>query len=387
MSNNKFRVVDVIFSPYSVAPYDILKDAMQKDKAEVIKEIIDSGLRGRGGAGFPTGIKWKFAAEQQADEKYVICNADEGEPGTFKDRKLLVEVPRKVISGMAIAAYVTNSTKGYIYLRREYRYLIPKLQEEIDIYNEHAKKLGLDFTIDIFMGAGAYVCGEETALIESMEGKRGEPRNKPPYPIQDGYLGKPTIVNNVETFASATMVSKMGADEYKKLGTDDQRGSKLFSISGDSPKEGVHELELGMTIKDFANEFGDGDTKAVQVGGVAGFCVPRKEFASTIIGEGNTTGGSTMIFNSTRSMYNVLHNYLDFYAEESCGQCTPCRIGTQQLLKGIEAVKSGAKKPEYLDQLVKLSDTMRITSKCGLGQSVTNSFSSIVKNFKEEMIH
>ena len=387
MSNNKFRVVDVIFSPYSVAPYEILKKAMKKDKAEVIKDLINSGLRGRGGAGFPTGLKWKFASEQQADEKYVICNADEGEPGTFKDRKLLVEVPRKVISGMAICAYTTNATKGYIYLRREYRYLVPQLKEEIALYHEHAKKLGLNFTIDIFMGAGAYVCGEETALIESMEGKRGEPRNKPPYPIQDGYLGKPTIVNNVETFASATMVSKMGSDEYKKLGTDDQRGSKLFSISGDSPKEGVHELELGMTIKDFANEFGDGDTKAVQVGGVAGFCVPRKEFETTIIGEGNTTGGSTMIFNSTRSMYHVLHNYLDFYAEESCGQCTPCRIGTQQLLKGIEAVKSGEKEPEYLDQLVKLSDTMRITSKCGLGQSVTNSFSSIVKNFKEEMIY
>ncbi len=387
MSNKELRRVDVIFSPYSVAPYKILKDTLKKDKSEIIKDIVDSGLRGRGGAGFPTGLKWKFGAQQSGDEKYVICNADEGEPGTFKDRKLLVEVPRKVISGMAICAYVTNATKGYIYLRREYKYLAPKLQEELDIYHQHAKEIGLNFTIDIFMGAGAYVCGEETALIESMEGKRGEPRNKPPYPIQEGYLGKPTIVNNVETFASASMVCRMGAEEYKKLGTDDQRGSKLFSISGDSPKEGVHELELGMTIEEFAEEFGDGDTKAVQVGGVAGFCIPRKQFKTTIIGEGNTTGGSTMIFNSTRSMYHVLHNYLDFYAEESCGQCTPCRVGTQQLLKGIEAVKSGEKPAEYLDQLVKLSETMRITSKCGLGQSVTNSFSSIVKNFREEMIY
>jgi [NiFe] hydrogenase diaphorase moiety large subunit len=387
MSNKELRRVDVIFSPYSVAPYQILKDTLKMDKSEIIKDIVDSGLRGRGGAGFPTGLKWKFGAAQEGDEKYVICNADEGEPGTFKDRKLLVEVPRKVISGMAICAYVTNSTKGYIYLRREYKYLVPKLREELDIYHQHAKEIGLNFTIEIFMGAGAYVCGEETALIESMEGKRGEPRNKPPYPIQKGYLGKPTIVNNVETFASASMVCRMGAEEYKKLGTDDQRGSKLFSISGDSPKEGVHELELGMTIQEFAREFGDGDTKAVQVGGVAGFCVPRKEFKTTIIGEGNTTGGSTMIFNSTRSMYHVLHNYLDFYAEESCGQCTPCRVGTQQLLKGIEAVKSGEKPSEYLDQLVKLSETMRITSKCGLGQSVTNSFASIVKNFREEMIY
>lgn len=386
MSNNKLKKVDVIFSPYSVAPYEILKKIVQRKKVDVINELIDSGLRGRGGAGFPTGMKWKFAAQTEGELKYVICNADEGEPGTFKDRKLLVEVPRKVISGMAICAWVVGASKGFIYLRREYRYLMPKLMEELDLFQQEAKKINLDFSIEIFLGAGAYVCGEETALIESMEGKRGEPRNKPPYPIQNGYLGKPTIVNNVETFASATMVCRMGSKEYKNLGTDDQRGSKLFSISGDSPKEGVHELELGMSIKDFADEFGDGDTKAVQVGGVAGFCIPRKQFETTVIGEGNTTGGATMIFNSTRSMYNVLHNYLDFFAEESCGQCTPCRIGTQQLLKGVEAVKSGKKPPEYLDQLVKLSETMRITSKCGLGQSVTNSFASIVHNFKEEMI-
>ena len=386
MTYNRLRVVDVLFKPLTSAPYEILKETIRKDKSDVIREIIDSGLRGRGGAGFPTGIKWKFAAQQKSEIKYIICNADEGEPGTFKDKKLLCEVPRKVISGMAICAWATKATKGYIYLRREYKYLVPQLLEEIKIYDEKAKEFGLNFPIEIFLGAGAYVCGEETALIESMEGKRGEPRNKPPYPIQNGYLGKPTIVNNVETFATVAMICRIGAEEYKKMGTDDQRGSKLFSISGDSPKEGVHELELGMTLEAFANEFGDGDTKAVQVGGVAGFCIPRKQFKTQIIGEGNTTGGSTMIFNSSRSMYHVLHNYLDFYAEESCGQCTPCRVGTQQLLKGIEAVKSGQKPPSYLDQLIKLSETMRVTSKCGLGQSVTNSFTSIVQNFREEMI-
>lgn len=387
MSNNKLKIADIIFSPYSVAPYEILKLSMQKEKSEIIDEVIKSGLRGRGGAGFPTGLKWKFAADQTADQKYVICNADEGEPGTFKDRKLLMEVPRKVFSGMAIAGWATGCTKGYLYLRAEYRYLVKDLRKEIEVFEEYAEKLGLDFSIDIFMGSGAYVCGEETALIESMEGKRGEPRNKPPFPIQNGYLGKPTLVNNVETFASASMVCRVGADEYKSYGTDDQRGSKLFSISGDSPKEGVHELELGMTLTEFVNEFGDGDTKAVQVGGVAGFCVPRKNFDKTIIGEGNTTGGATMIFNSSRSMYNVLHNYLDFFVEESCGQCTPCRVGTQQLLKGVRAVKHNEKPPEYLDQLVKLTETMQITSKCGLGQSVANSFKSIVENFREEMIH
>jgi [NiFe] hydrogenase diaphorase moiety large subunit len=262
------------------------------------------------------------------------------------------------------------------------------LEAEIANYKTDIwEKFNLNFNITIFLGSGAYVCGEETALIESMEGKRGEPRNKPPYPIQNGYLGYPTIVNNVETLASTMIVMRLGVDNYKRLGTDDQRGSKLFSISGDSPKEGVHEVELGMSVADFVAEFGDGDTKAVQVGGVAGFCVPRKNFGKEIIGRGNTTGGSTMIFNSTRSMYNTLHNFLEFFAEESCGQCTPCRVGTQQLLKGLEAVKSGNKPAEYLDQLIKLSKTMQITSKCGLGQSVTNSFESIVVNFREEMIY
>jgi len=387
MSNKGLRKVDILFSQYSVAPYQILKQTMKKNKADVLTEINESGLRGRGGAGFPTGKKWQIMANEKAEEKYIICNADEGEPGTFKDRKLLVEVPRKVISGMAIAAWITNSTKGYIYLRAEYNYLIPALKKELEVFDEYSKQFGLDFPIEIFSGSGAYVCGEETALIESMEGKRGEPRNKPPFPTQEGYLGKPTLVNNVETLASVSMVCRYGSEKYKSLGTDAQRGSKLFSLSGDSPKEGVHEFELGMKVSDFVAEYGDGDTKAIQVGGVAGYCIPRKNFENTIIGEGNTTGGATMIFNSTRSMYNVIHNYLEFFVEESCGQCTPCRVGTQQLLKGIEAVKVGDKPECYLQDLIKLSKTMKITSKCGLGQSVTNSFTSIITNFPEEMIY
>jgi len=354
----------------------------------LLDDIIESGLRGRGGAGFPTGLKWKFAAEQTGQEKYIICNADEGEPGTFKDREILTQVPRKVFGGMTLAHIATGATKGVIYLRGEYKYLVPHLEAEIANYKTDIwEKFNLNFNITIFLGSGAYVCGEETALIESMEGKRGEPRNKPPYPIQNGYLGYPTIVNNVETLASTMIVMRLGVDNYKRLGTDDQRGSKLFSISGDSPKEGVHEVELGMSVADFVAEFGDGDTKAVQVGGMSGICVPRKNFDKEIIGKGNTTGGSTMIFNSSRSMYNTLHNFLEFFAEESCGQCTPCRVGTQQLLIGLEAVKSGKKSPDYLEQLIRLSKTMQITSKCGLGQSVTNSFESIVTNFREEMIY
>lgn len=366
----------------------VLKTAKEKGSEGIINDLIDSGLRGRGGAGFPIGLKWKFAAAEKSDMKYIICNADEGEPGTFKDREILTQVPQKVFGGMTLGAMAFGANEGIIYLRSEYKYLIPHLQENYEEFQKDIlKPLGIDFKIYIFPGAGAYVCGEETALIESMEGKRGEPRNKPPYPIQNGYLGKPTVVNNVETLASAMIIMRLGTESYKNLGTDDQRGSKLFSVSGDSPKEGVHEIELGMSVADFVEEFGDGDTKAVQVGGVAGFCIPRKQFETSIIGEGNTTGGSTMVFNSTRSMYNVLHNFLDFFAEESCGQCTPCRVGCQQLLKGIEAVKAGEKPESYLDQLVKLSKTMKITSKCGLGQSVTNSFESIVTNFREEMIY
>ncbi len=383
----KPKKVDIIFSPYSVAPYQILKNTIKLKKEDVLKNLIDSGLRGRGGAGFPTGLKWKFAADENAEVKYIVCNADEGEPGTFKDKKLLVEVPRKVISGMAICSWLTGAEQGFIYLRREYKYLVSDLQKEIEVFKQVAKEINLKFDIQIFIGAGAYVCGEETALLESMEGKRGEPRNKPPYPIVKGFLGKTTVINNVETFASASMVCRYGAEEYIKFGTNDQRGSKLFSISGDSPKEGVYELELGMSVESFVNEFGDGNTKAVQVGGVSGFCIPRKDFKNAIIGIGGTTGSSTMLFDSTRSMFKVLCNYLSFYAEESCGQCTPCRVGCQQLLLGIKAVKKGEKPPQYLDQLLKLAETMKITAKCGLGQSVTNSFTSIVTNFREEMIY
>ncbi len=380
--------VDLIFGEYTSEKYKVLEDTLKKSSEQIINEMIVSGLKGRGGAGFLTGLKWKYTAAEKDPDKYVVCNADEGEPGTFKDREILTRVPRKVFSGMAICGKAIGSKKGFMYLRGEYRYMLSDLMAELNIYHEHAKKFNLDFTIEIRMGNGAYICGEESALFESIEGKRGEPRNKPPYPTVSGVFSKPTVINNVETFVNAVMIMKYGAEEFKKLGTTDSRGSKVFSVSGDTPKAGIYELELGMTVAQFVEEFGDGDTKAVQVGGASGFCVPRKKFKDTIIGfEGVPTGGSMMIFNSSRSMYNVLHNYLDFFEEESCGQCTPCRVGCQQLLKGIRAVKKGEKPSNYLNQLLQLSETMKITAKCGLGQSVANSFSSIVENFREEMIY
>jgi [NiFe] hydrogenase diaphorase moiety large subunit len=388
MAEKKMRKVDVIFGEYTNEKYKVLEQTLQRPNEEIIKELLDSGLKGRGGAGFPTALKWKYTAEQLADEKFVICNADEGEPGTFKDREILQKVPRKVYSGMAICAKVIGAKRGYIYLRGEYKFLLPALLEELESYHEHARKINHNFTIEIRLGSGAYICGEESALFESLEGRRGEPRNKPPFPTVSGYMGKPTVINNVETFVSAMMIMRMGADEYKKLGTQDSRGSKLFSVSGDTPIPGIYDLELGMTVEQFVKEFGDGDSKAVQVGGASGYCIPRKKFKTTIIGfEGVPTGGSMKIFNSSRSMYNVLHNYLEFFQEESCGQCTPCRVGCQQLLKGIEVVKRKEKPAVYLERLLKLAETMKLSSKCGLGQSVGNSFSSIVENFYEEMIY
>jgi [NiFe] hydrogenase diaphorase moiety large subunit len=389
MEQIQLKKVDIIFGwDEKVTPIDVYDKTVKKTPESIILDMIDSGLKGRGGAGFPTGLKWKFTRNEEADMKYVICNADEGEPGTFKDREILDRVPEKVFTGMAICGYVIGAKEGYIYIRGEYNFLLKGLQKKVDIFNAQLKERKSDFIIHLRSGSGAYVCGEESALFESMEGKRGEPRNKPPYPTVAGYNSKPTVINNVETLVYTCEICRMGSEKFKALGTFDSRGSKVFSVSGDTPIAGIYELELGMPLKDFVEEFADGDAKAVQIGGASGHCVPRKKFNETIIGfEGIPTGGSMMIFNSTRSMYNVLHDYLEFFTEESCGQCTPCRVGCQQLLKGIEAVKKGEKPPTYLEDLKKLTLTMKIAAKCGLGQSVANPFISIVDNFKEEIIY
>lgn len=372
----------------------VLSTTIKKKPQDLVNELISSELKGRGGAGFPTGLKWKLTSEAKADSKYVICNADEGEPGTFKDREILSKVPYKVLTAMAVCGYVTGAKMGYIYLRGEYKFLEPELNKAIDEFEYYCKEIKLDFKIEVFMGSGAYICGEETALMESMEGRRGEPRNKPPFPTDKGYMGKPTVINNVETLVHTYTIFKYGSKKFYDLGVQYSRGTKLFSVSGDTPKPGIYELELGMSLQDFVYEFGDGDTKAVQVGGASGFLVPRKKFKDAAIGfKGKLTGislptgGSMMLFNSSRSMFNVLDNYLEFFREESCGQCTPCRVGCQQLLMGIKAVKRGDKPASYLDKLLRLTETMQYTAKCGLGQSVANSFSSIVENFREEMIY
>lgn len=386
MENKGLTKVDLIFE--KIDSKEVMAKVHRMTPDGIIQSMLDSGLKGRGGAGFPTGLKWKYTAAEKDPVKYIVCNADEGEPGTFKDREILDRVAYKVYGGMVIAGKAIGAKTGIVYLRGEYRYLLPKLLIELDAFMKMIREIGFDFNIEYRMGSGAYICGEESALFESIEGKRGEPRNKPPYPTVSGVFGKPTSINNVETLVTATMIMLHGPEKFVQLGTKDSRGSKVFSVSGDTPIPGIFELELGMTVQQFVDEFGDGDTKAVQVGGASGFCVPRKKFAETIIGfEGVPTGGSMKLFNSSRSMYNVLHNYLDFFAEESCGQCTPCRVGCQQLLKGIEKVKKGQVQSLYLNELVKLADTMKISAKCGLGQSVGNAFKTIVGNFKEEIIY
>lgn len=362
-----------------------LKAALAMKPNEVIQCLIDSGLRGRGGAGFPTGLKWRFAANQKDPQKSIICNADEGEPGTFKDRVLLTEHIDKVFEGMAAAAYAIGADHGYIYLRGEYAHMIPVLEAQMEKFNR--KELPFEFTLALRMGAGAYVCGEEFALIESMNGNRGEPRNKPPFPVQKGYLEKPTLVNNVETYATVAHILVNGADWFAGLGTDKSKGTKIFSISGDVERPGVYEFEMGVKLSDILEFAGAKDTKSVQVGGFSGINVAKNQFDRPVAFGELPPGGSIIVFNKDRDMLKVLKNILEFFEEESCGQCTPCREGCYQLLKGIEMIERGEKSVKYFKELVTLCEVMKDSAKCGLGQSVPTPFLSIVENFKDEILY
>lgn len=375
-----------------VTAEDGLKKALDMGRADVITLISDSGLRGRGGAGFPTGVKWNLTASAKSDRKYVVCNADEGEPGTFKDRVILTRHADLVFEGMTIAAYAIGAAKGYLYLRAEYTYLLAHLEEALARRMKNnllgADILGNDkfsFDIEIRMGAGAYICGEETALIESMEGYRGEPRNRPPFPVDTGFERHPTTVNNVETFAWAACALSRGADWFAKIGTGKSKGLKIFSVSGDCVEPGVYELPLGVTIKELLVKVGGEEAKAVQVGGASGFCVSAKNFDRKIAFEDVMTGGSIIVFGPERDMLKVARNFLEFFADESCGQCTPCREGNVQLLDGVESLLRGKCSSGRLKDLLGLAETMRLCSKCGLGQSSPNAFVSIMENFKDDV--
>lgn len=369
-----------------------LKKALKMRRPDILAEIKKSGLKGRGGAGFPTSVKWQLAAAAKSDKKYVVCNADEGEPGTFKDRYLLYQHTDKMLDGMTIAAYVLGAKKGYIYLRGEYMYLKNFLLEKIEkrkeenLLGKNILDKGLEFDIELRMGAGAYVCGEETALIESLEGNRGEARNRPPFPTDVGLQNHPTTVNNVETFIDSALICAQGADWFQEHGTEQSSGTKLFSVSGDCKKPGIYELPYGITIRDMLAEVEGEAAKAVQIGGAGGQCIPAKDFDRKISYEDVPSGGSIIVFGPERDMLKVAKNFMEFFVEESCGQCTPCREGNPKLLEGIEMLEEGRCSSSYLSELIKLGETMQVASKCGLGQSSPNAFLSIVKNFKSEVL-
>ena len=379
----------VIFS--EIEPYAGLKNALNLGKTKVRDTVRDSNLKGRGGAGFPTGLKWNFVAVSPAEKKYVVCNADEGEPGTFKDRVLLTEYPGLFLEGMIIGAFSIGAKQGFLYLRGEYKSFLGILEKKLEemrkdgvLGTDIMGKKGFSFDIEIRMGSGAYVCGEETALIESIEGNRGEPRNRPPFPANTGYNGYPTVVNNVETFAVVTHILVKGAEWFKSIGTEKSAGSKLLSISGDCKKPGVYEIPFGTSIKEILKMADAKDTKAVQVGGASGVCIAKSRFDRKIAYEDISTGGSFIIFNQSRNIIDAAKNFLQFFEEESCGQCTPCREGIPVLLEGVERLKAGECTQVYLKELLSLSETMQLASKCGLGQSAPNMFISVIDNFKKE---
>ncbi|MGD0897682.1 MAG: NADH-ubiquinone oxidoreductase-F iron-sulfur binding region domain-containing protein [Thermoguttaceae bacterium] len=370
-----------------------LEAALGSTPSEVLALISRSGLRGRGGAGFPTSLKWSMAADVEAPKKYVVCNADEGEPGTFKDRVILTEFADLVFEGMTIGARVIGARHGIVYLRAEYTYLRPHLEAALQRRREQgllgqgiAGRKGFDFEIDIHMGAGAYVCGEETAMIESLEGHRGEPRNRPPFPIDTGYLGRPTIVNNVETFAWVVCILARGAEWFKGHGTEKSSGYKLFSVSGDCKLPGVYEFPMGITIHELLKEVQGEGAKAVQVGGASGQCVPAAGFDRTLAFEDVSTGGSIIVFGPQRDMLDAVENFLEFFIDESCGQCTPCREGVPRLMEGVRLLKRGKCSMTYLKELCGLGETLQFASKCGLGQSAPNALLSVVEHFQDEIL-
>jgi [NiFe] hydrogenase diaphorase moiety large subunit len=380
----------------TIEPGSGLAAALKVSRADIIGEVSASNLKGRGGAGFPTGTKWNLAAAARVADgasKYVVCNADEGEPGTFKDRVLLAGYADLVFEGMTIAARAIGATKGILYLRGEYVYMRPHLESVLD-RRRKAGELGRDilgtagftFDIEIRMGAGAYVCGEETALIESLEGHRGEPRNRPPFPVNTGFMGQPTVVNNVETLASVAAILSKGAAWFRGIGTEKSAGFKLFSVSGDCDEPGVYEFPLGITIAELLDKVGGRNAKAVQIGGASGQCVPEPGFGRRIAFEDVATGGSVIVFGPGRDMLHVAKNFMEFFVEESCGQCTPCRAGNAKLLEGLEKLERGACSSAYLNELLALCETMQLASKCGLGQSSPNAFVSIVTHFQHEIL-
>jgi len=356
----------------------------------VIEEVKRSQLRGMGGAFFPTGLKWELCRNQVASPKYIVCNADEGEPGTFKDRVLLNRLPGLLLEGMCIAGYAVGATEGIIYLRAEYRWMREKLEQTI----EHFRKMnllgkdvsgikGLDFEIRIQLGAGAYVCGEETALLNSMEGKRGEPRTKLFFPTEKGFLNQPTIVNNVETFCCAARVIELGADHCLRSGTARSPGTKLISVSGDCKLPGIYEIEWGTPVGEILKKCQADDPHFIQVGGPSGHCISMDEIDRTIQKDDLICGGSFMIFNTKREILSILSNFAKFFKHESCGICTPCRAGNFIVQRKLDKIALKLAYPSDYEEIREWGKIMQMTSRCGLGKTATQTLLMALDKFPD----
>ena len=372
-----------------LAPGVALAAARARGPEGLLHEIKASKLRGRGGAGFATGLKWEACRNAQGKARYVVCNADEGEPGTFKDRVLLSAHADLVFEGMTLCALVVGAARGMLYLRGEYRYLLDHLNAVLE-RRRHGKLLGagilgqpgLDFDIEIHLGAGAYICGEESALIESLEGKRGTPRNRPPFPVTHGYLNQPTVVNNVETFAASCLVAQRGGAWYAGIGTGASAGTKILSVSGDCARPGLYEYPFGVSVGEVLQACGAGDAQAVQISGPSGICLAAAEFGRRIAFEDVPTAGAFMVFGQGRDMFEVARNFVHFFAHESCGFCTPCRVGTSLLRNLMDKLNNGHGSPYDFAEIEKLNRILQSMSHCGLGHSACNPVLDTIARFR-----
>lgn len=368
---------------------------------DVIQCLIDSGLRGRGGGGFPTGLKWKLAKQNEADQKYVCCNADEGDPGAFMDRSVLEGDPHAVLEAMAIAGYAIGANQGYIYVRAEYPIAVERLKiaisqaREMELLGKDIFGSGFDFDIDLRLGAGAFVCGEETALMTSIEGNRGEPRPRPPFPAQKGLFGKPTILNNVETYANIPQIILNGPEWFSSMGTEKSKGTKVFALGGKIHNTGLVEIPMGTTLREVIEEIGGGipngkKFKAAQTGGPSGGCIPAEHFDipidyDNLISIGSMMGsGGLIVMDETDCMVDIAKFFLEFTVEESCGKCTPCRIGTKRMLEILTKITKGTATMEDLDKLEELCYYVKENSACGLGQTAPNPVLSTLRYFRDE---
>ena len=384
--------------------YQALAKALtQMTPQDVIQTVIDSGLRGRGGGGFPTGRKWSFTAANQADQKYVVCNADEGDPGAFMDRSVLEGDPHCIVEAMALCGYATGATEGYVYVRAEYPIAVQRLQKAIDdarAYGLLGKNIfgsGFDFDLFIRLGAGAFVCGEETALMTSIEGNRGEPRPRPPYPAVKGLFGKPTTENNVETFANIPQIILHGAEFFNTMGTENSKGTKVFALGGKINNTGLVEVPMGTTLREIVEDIGGGipngkTFKAAQSGGPSGGCLPASLLDieidyDNLVAKGAMMGsGGLIVMDEDDCMVDIAKFFLKFTVDESCGKCTPCRVGTRRLLEILEKITSGKGTMEDLDRMEKLCHYIKENSLCGLGQTAPNPVLSTYQFFKDEYI-